>query len=80
MGIWNHDELAKMTALIQKASLPSEIPDYMKTEMIIDAMKLDKKARGGNIEMVLPQSIGEMTMVGDGYGVTIEEAIIEKVI
>ncbi len=80
MKIWNENELDKMTALIQKAGLPTEVPHYMKVEKIIDAMKLDKKARGGIIEMVLPQSIGEMVTVNDVYGITIDENLVEKII
>ena len=51
MGIWSENELIKMTNLIEKAALPTEIPAEMSTDQIIDAMKLDKKSRGGNIEM-----------------------------
>ena len=80
MGIWNEDELAKMTKLISTADLPTEIPEYMKADQIIDAMKLDKKSRGGNIEMVLPDRIGNMAVVDGEYGIKIDEAIIKNVI
>lgn len=79
MGIWNEDELATLTELIHKASLPTIVPDYMKADQIIDAMKLDKKSRGGSIEMVLPKKIGEMASVDGGYGIKIDESIIRKV-
>lgn len=80
MGIWNEKELTQMTNLIEKAGLPIEIPEYMKVDQIIDAMKLDKKSRGGHIEMVLPNKIGDMATIDGGYGIKIEEAVIEKVI
>ena len=80
MGIWSGNELDKMTALIQKAGLPTEVPESMSVNQIIDTMKLDKKARGGNIEMVLPKSIGEMATVDGGYGIKIDETLVEKVI
>ena len=80
MGIWNENELRQMTNLIEKAGLPTEIPDYMKVDQIIDAMVLDKKSRGGHIEMVLPNRIGDMATIDSSYGIKIEEAVIEKVI
>jgi 3-dehydroquinate synthase len=80
MDLWKESDLNKLINLIKKAGLPTDIPDYMKAEQIIDAMKLDKKSRSGNIEMVLPNRIGDMTQVDGSYGIKIEEPIIEKVI
>lgn len=80
MGIWSSGDLEKLENLIIKAGLPTEIPDYMDTANIIDAMKLDKKSRGGSIEMVLPNSIGEMTMVDGEYGIKIEDPLLEKIL
>ncbi len=80
MGIWNDADLTKLINLIKKADLPTEVPDYMNSGQIIDAMKLDKKSRSGQIEMVLPKSIGEMSQVDGGYGIKTKEQIIEKVI
>lgn len=80
MGIWSENELRQMTNLIEKAGLPTEIPEYMKVDQIIDAMKLDKKSRGGHIEMVLPNRIGDMATIDNSYGIKIEESIIKKTI
>lgn len=80
MGLWNELDLAKLVDLIKKAGLPTDVPDYMDANKIIDAMKLDKKSRGGQIEMALPSQIGEMAKVNGEYGIKIEEPIIEKTI
>lgn len=80
MDLWTESDLNKLIKLINKAGLPTKVPDYMKTEQIIDSMKLDKKSRSGQIEMVLPNKIGDMAQVEDGYGIKIEESIIEKVL
>jgi len=80
MGLWKKSDLNKLINLIKKAGLPTDIPDYMKAEQIIDAMKLDKKSRSGQIEMVLPKKIGKMSKVDGGYGIKIEEALIKNVI
>ncbi len=79
MGFWNIDGLSILTELLQKAGLPTVIPNNMAADQIIDAMKLDKKSRGGNIEMVLPKAIGEMATVDDAYGIKIDESVIKKV-
>jgi 3-dehydroquinate synthetase len=45
---------------------------------MIDTMKLDKKVRGGKIEMVLPRKIGEMAEISGSYGIRVEEELIER--
>jgi 3-dehydroquinate synthase len=80
MNLWNQADLNKLVRLIQKAGLPTTVPDYMSAGDIIDTMKLDKKSRGGSIEMVLPDKIGGMAKDGGSYGIKIEESIIELVI
>jgi len=80
MGLWNEEELNKLIKLFNKASLPTQIPEYMDPYDIIDTMKLDKKSRSGQIEMVLPKRIGEMALIDKSYGIKIEESLIEKMI
>lgn len=80
MGLWNELDLTKLVDLIKKAGLPTDVPDYMDANNIIDAMKLDKKSRFGQIEMVLPNQIGYMAKVDGSYGIKIEEPIIKKVL
>ncbi len=80
MGLWNKGELDKLVSLITKAGLPTQIPDYMNTKDIISAMKLDKKSRRAQIEMVLPKRIGEMASVDESYGIKIADSFIEEVI
>jgi 3-dehydroquinate synthase len=80
MGLWLESDLDKLINLIKKAGLPTEIPENMKSDQIIDAMKLDKKSRSGQIEMVLPNKIGDMSQVDGSYGIKIEDPIIEKVL
>jgi len=80
MGLWNEEELSKLIKLFNEAALPIEIPEYMDAKEIIDTMKLDKKSRSGQIEMVLPKRIGEMAAIDGSYGIKIEESLIEKMI
>jgi len=80
MGLWKEGELNQLVSLIKKAGLPTQIPDYMNIGDIIAAMKLDKKSRSGQIEMVLPKRIGEMASIDENYGIKIEESLIEKML
>jgi 3-dehydroquinate synthase len=76
MGLWKESELGRLTALIMKAGLPTRIPEYMKIRDITDTMKLDKKSRGGKIEMVLPRTMGSMAESNGSYGIKIEDSLI----
>jgi 3-dehydroquinate synthase len=76
MGLWKEGDLERLLRLLKDAGLPTAIPRYMKIPDVIDAMKLDKKARGGKIEMALPASIGRMADADGSYGLKIEESII----
>lgn len=80
MGLWKEGELKRLTALISKAGLPTRMPDYMKVQDITDTMKLDKKSRGGKIEMVLPRTMGEMAEIDGSYGIKIEDTLIADAI
>ncbi len=80
MGLWKENELVSLTALLEKAGLPTKMPEEMDIKNVIETMKLDKKSRGGQIEMVLPKAIGSMSQTRDGYAHKIDESFIEKVL
>ncbi len=80
MGLWKEDQLERLTDLIRKAGLPTRVPADMDIKDIVNTMKLDKKSRGGQIEMVLPAGIGRMAQKNGSYGLRIEESLISKVI
>jgi len=80
MGIWKEEELKRLTTLLSKAGLSTQMPEGTNINDIIDTMKLDKKSRAGHIEMVLPESIGAMSVCEGGYGHKIDETLIKEVI
>jgi len=80
LGIWNDEDLERLTRLIRKAGLPTTTTGKLDPERMINAMKLDKKSRKGSIEMALPDSIGSMRKESSGYGIKIEENIIRQVL
>lgn len=80
LGIWQKDELDRLVSILKKSGLPVNLPDTLDLKQIIDIMKLDKKARGGKIEMALPKKIGEMAEISGSYGIRVEERVIFDVL
>jgi 3-dehydroquinate synthase len=80
MGLWRRNELDRLSLLLARAGLPTEIPGSLDINLIMERMKLDKKARGGKIEMVLPGKLGEMAVVDGGYGIKVEEGLISSIL
>jgi 3-dehydroquinate synthase len=80
MGLWRGDELERLALLLTRAGLPTEISDSLDINRLMDRMKLDKKARGGKIEMALPGKLGEMAAVDGSYGIKVEEGLISSIL
>ncbi len=59
LNILSKDEQIRLKRLIQRAGLPTEIPN-LNVEKITRAMEHDKKILGGKIRFVLPKSIGKV--------------------
>ncbi len=74
LGILDESELARLKDIIERAGLPTEIPD-LKVESIIQAMKHDKKILKGRIKFILPKSIGEVFITDD-----VSPSVVEKVL
>jgi 3-dehydroquinate synthase len=65
---------------LRLAGLPSDRPKAVSGEKILDAMRADKKARGGRIEYALPQCIGAMAGSESGWAVTVDDDIVREVL
>jgi 3-dehydroquinate synthase len=76
LRILDSSDFERLATLLRKAGLPTRFPKMPDFKMMIDTMKLDKKARDGNIEMVLPSKIGEMSVSDGKFGIRIEEHLI----
>ncbi|HKY08422.1 MAG TPA: 3-dehydroquinate synthase [Candidatus Binatia bacterium] len=51
--------LQRVTALVQKAGLPVDIPPEVSSESLIRAMEIDKKVAGGKIKFIMCEAIGK---------------------
>jgi 3-dehydroquinate synthase len=81
LGIAASGTAERITRLLERLRLPLERPHTAGVDDLIQAMRGDKKARGGEIRFALPKEIG--AMYGDkkgGWTVAVEEARIREVL
>lgn len=61
MGLCNKEVVERLNGLIKRAGLPSKLPEIA-LDKIIEAMQIDKKVKDGGLRIVLPESIGQVTL------------------
>lgn len=54
--------LYRLEALCQKMSLPTEIPDSIDIDLMINKMREDKKAHNQIINLIIPEKIGQVKL------------------
>lgn len=65
LGLWQKEDAKRQNALIQKAGLPTQLPQGIDIEGIVDALQLDKKVRNGQVRFILPTQIGVVTITDE---------------
>ncbi|NJM69086.1 MAG: 3-dehydroquinate synthase [Scytonema sp. RU_4_4] len=75
LGMWQKEEAERQDALIQKASLPTQLPSGVDIEAIIEALQVDKKVQAGKVRFVLPTQIGIVTVTDQVPSDTIQEVL-----
>jgi 3-dehydroquinate synthase len=60
MGLLSPQDAESIEGILAAFDLPSALPEGIDSEMLLDAMHLDKKARSGQIRFVLPEEIGSV--------------------
>jgi len=81
LGIAAKGTAERITRLLERLRLPLERPHAASVDELIEAMRGDKKVRGGEIRFALPKEIGAMH--GDeksGWTVGVEEGRIAKLL
>ena len=58
-GNINQAELSRITHLIERAQLPTELPDGLDTKTLLSLMELDKKNRRNKLRLILMKSLGQ---------------------
>jgi len=76
MGFLETHEVDRMKAVIEKAGLPTKMPE-LEIKALLDSMKHDKKITSGRIKFVLLKSIGEV-FVTDEVDLSLVEQVIRE--
>ena len=75
LGMWQKEETERQDALIQKAGLPTKLPDGVDIEAIIESLQLDKKVKAGKVRFILPTQIGVVTITDEVPSDTIRQVL-----
>jgi 3-dehydroquinate synthase len=66
--------------VVERAGLPTALPNSVKADQLIAAMRTDKKMRTGALRFALPRDIGHMA-TGDGtWSVPVDESAVRAVL
>ena len=65
LGMLSLSDLERQKRLIQRTGLPTSFPGEIRSDTLLDAMYLDKKAKRGKLNLVLPTRIGEVDIRDD---------------
>lgn len=61
LKLWNQNCADRQLSLIQKAGLPSQLPNTLDLQAVLEALQTDKKVKFGQVQFVLPTQIGAAT-------------------
>ncbi|WGV23981.1 3-dehydroquinate synthase [Halotia branconii] len=75
LGLWQQEDTERQNALIQKAGLPTRLPEGIDIEEIIAALQLDKKVKAGKVRFILPTQIGVVKITDDVPSETIRQVL-----
>jgi 3-dehydroquinate synthase len=68
-------EATRLQALIAASGLPTRLGENYRLEQLLDAMRLDKKARAGKLQFVLLKRIGEAVVSRDVTDQDVQEVV-----
>ncbi|NES72172.1 MAG: 3-dehydroquinate synthase, partial [Okeania sp. SIO2D1] len=58
LGMWDEQSDHRQLALIEKASLPTRLPNGLDIEDILVSLQTDKKVKAGKVRFILPTGVG----------------------
>lgn len=81
LGYVTAQERDQVISLLKKATLPTEIPDYIDREALVKKLYTDKKVRDGKLRFVIQKGIGDVVEFEPGvFAKPIEENIAREII
>lgn len=62
LGWLSNQEVSKISDLVSAAQLPTQLPNEMTPEKMVELMAIDKKVKDGKLHLVLLKNIGEAVL------------------
>ena len=75
MGMCEEETLARPKRLLERIGLPTELPEGVAPQEIIETMRRDKKAQAGKLRWVLPKGIGDVRI-----GCEVADEIVQELL
>jgi len=69
-----------ITNALRAAGLPTDLPQSLDRDAVLEAMRSDKKGRSGKMQFALPRRIGEMAGAETGWTVTVGDDQLREVL
>jgi len=80
MNIASKETVESHKHILTQYRLPYDIPPSISSEAIVDALRFNKKTRGADIRMVLPERVGKLWKIKGEYGIPCPPELIKKAI
>jgi 3-dehydroquinate synthase len=80
LGVAQQGTAQRISAVLARAGLPVQRPAALPVDAIVDATRLDKKARGGRVEYALPARIGAMAGAESGWSLPVDDQLVHEVL
>ena len=78
LGLLSFENKKRHYRVLRKWNLPTEIPQHIKVEEIIDRLHYDKKVKDSDIEMILLRDVGKVYKKKGRVGLPINEDVLKK--
>ena len=80
LGVAESGTSDRIAEVLRRAGLPVERPRALQVDSLVDATRLDKKARGGRVEYALPARIGAMAGEDSGWALPVDDQLVHEVL
>lgn len=80
LGVAQHGTAQRIADVVARAGLPIHRPPTLSVDAIVDATRLDKKARAGRVEYSLPAGIGVMAGADAGWALPVDDQLVHEVL
>lgn len=62
LGKWDRSAVDRQQRVIEKAKLPTQLPESLDREAVLQALQWDKKVKDGQVRFILPTAIGQVEL------------------